>query len=93
MKAYAEVHNGRMVGRHERNDDRVPEFAGNRFAVHITNELPEPQPGWLWDGSSWTPSTFPPPPTREPSQLDRIETKVDQILANLPGPPGGGGPP
>jgi len=86
MKAYAEVFNGRMVGRHDRDDGKAPEFAGARFAVDITNESPEPQPGWLWDGSSWTPAVVP-PVVSLPSQLDLMDAKLDQIINLLsPGP-------
>jgi len=89
VRKYAEVHRGRMIAAHRRNDNKTPEFAGPRFAVNITNETPEPQPGWRWDGTNWTPDIMPDASTRAPSQLDRIEAKVDQILVDLPG----GGPP
>jgi len=83
MPRYAEVFEGRMVAEIERNDDKVPEFAGNRSAVDITNETPRPQPGWLWDGNTWTQSTLPPPKPRSSSQLDRMDDKLDQILEKL----------
>ena len=87
VKRWAEVFDGRMVAKHERDDDKIPEFAGARFAVDITDELPEPQPGWLWDGSTWTESTVPVSELRL-SQLDQMDAKLDQILRLLqPGPP------
>ncbi len=83
---YVEVFKGRMVAPiAPRGDKKVPQFAGERLAVDITKESPKPQPGWLWDGNTWTESTFPPPAPRQPSQLDRIEAKLDQLLT--PGPP------
>ncbi len=54
-KKYVEVFKRRMVAPIDpRKDGKVPQFAGGRIAVDITDEKPEPQPGWLWDGSTWT---------------------------------------
>jgi len=86
MRKYAEVHKGRMLLAF--NADKQPEFASNREAVDITDEIPEPKPGWLWDGNTWTESTAPPPVVKPPSLLEQIDAKLDKIIAFLtPGPP------
>ena len=49
MRKYAEIHTDFVVGFHERDDMRRPEFSG-RIAIRVDQLAEQPQIGWHFDG-------------------------------------------
>ena len=93
MRKYAEINKGFVVGFHEREDKRVPEFLG-RSAVRVDTLPNEPAIGdEHFGGTSFGPPARPnpnldPPPETNREVLDEIRGTVNEILALLaPGPP------
>jgi len=90
MRRYAEVKDGFVIGFHERNDKRIPEFSG-RIAVLV--KVPFPSIGDEYDGTTFFPPTRPnpnlaPPPETNREILEETRRLVEQILTQLtPGPP------
>jgi len=76
MRKYAEVHQGFVIGFHERDDMRRPEFVGS-IAVRIDMLNPQPSIGDEWDGRQFKAPTRPnpnlaPPPLTNRQLLERI---------------------
>ncbi len=96
MRKYAEIQAKFVVGFHERDDMRRPEFSG-RIAIRVDMLTTQPEIGWYFDGSRFfspDPSTQPhnvnldPPPPTDRALLEETRKLVEQILALVtPGPP------
>ncbi len=91
MREYAEIHAGFVVGIHERDDMRRPEFSG-RTAIRIDMLATQPKIGWHFDGRRFfppDPTTQPrnrnldPPPPTDRALLEQTRALVEQILAKL----------
>jgi len=99
VKRYAEIHKGFVVGYHERDDHRVPEFAGS-IAVKVEDEEDDDFPdvpssiGDEYLNGQFIAPTRPnpnlePPPLTDREVLDETRAAVDRIIEMLkrPGPP------
>lgn len=85
MRRYAEVHKGFVVGFHERDDMRRPEFSG-RIAIRIDMLQNPPSIGDEWDGKRFSPPSGRPNPNLLPHPpsdrelLEQTHDLVQQIL-------------
>lgn len=96
MRKYAEIYRDFVVGFHERDDMRRPDFVRPRFAVRVDQLTTQPEIGWYFDGRRFTAPgpdqphnvNLDPPPDTDRKVLEDTRTTVEAILALLqPGPP------
>ena len=91
MRRYAEIYRSFVIGFHERDDMRRPEFVGNRIAVRVDQLATQPELGWYFDGRRFfaPDATQPrnvnldPPPPSDRVLLEETREIVQQILAKL----------
>ena len=79
MRIYAEIYRSFVVGFHERNDMRRPEFEAPRIAVRVDMLTQQPSIGDEWTGRNFIVPSRPNPNLAPPPATDR--ELLEQILA------------